>query len=384
MKHPFWLANSTLLILLIFIIFFIVFSRPTIPPRISFEPTEVRPPKKEISKIDVSKIYTNDLFNTYKQPLVPPKEPDLIKPMPQPPSPKFPTMPIAAPPKFLEPLKINLRGIIVATNEHMNIAIIEDVKEKKAKNYKVGETIEDGQLIRILKNKIILIRSNGQQETLYVSKHDAQIEQLLMPQDNWGSIIKKISANQFEINKDLFIERVRTLAQIIDMLNLTTVYSQGKSIGCRIGKLEKNSLGQALGLMQGDIIQKINDIPATNTPSRFEIYKIILKLNHNDTIVVELLRKNMPITMRYTLKKIQTEQASVKLPDKEVISLIDEKNQKQVEEEKRKIKTEQQRFAPTVRELEKKEKQDMLKMSQRTVSNRRHGRGILSSNIEQP
>ena len=161
MKHPFWLANSTLLICLLLTAVFIFFSRPKLPLRVSFEPTEIRPIKQEIVKIDLSKIYTNDLFDAYKQPLPPIEQPDYGKPMPPPPTPKLPPMPAKPPLKFLEPLKITLRGIIVGTDERLNIAVIENTKEGKAKNYRVADMIDDAQLIRILKNKIIHIRSNG-------------------------------------------------------------------------------------------------------------------------------------------------------------------------------------------------------------------------------
>jgi type II secretion system protein C len=378
MKHPFWLANSTLLLLVLLVIGFIFFSRPKIPPRVSFEPAEgLKPAKQEIVKIDLSKIYTNDLFGTYRQPLPPPKEPDLLKPMPQPPIPKLPSKPPSTAPKFLEPLKINLRGIIVAHDEHMNIAIIEDTQTLVAQNYKMGDMITDAQLIRILKNKIILIRSNGQQETLYVSTHDAEIEQLLLPEGNWNELIKKIAENSYEIDPEAFVDRVRNLAQFINQLNLTTVYRKGQSIGCRVGTIEKNSLGHALGLKQGDLIKTINQMPATDTKNRFEIYKNILNMKNGDSISIDLVRKNQPLLMQYKLEKI--ERVAPKPPAEATPTLpgIEVKSAQEIEEEKRKILEQKYRFAPTAEQLEKKEKQAMLKMSQRNA--RRQSRGILSN-----
>lgn len=384
MKHPFWLVNSTLLLFFVGIVLFVFFSWQSPTIRVSFEPSaEIKPVKKELAKIDLSKIYSNDLFNTYIQPLPPPKEPDYTQPIPQPPIPKFPTMPATPPIKFLEPLKINLRGIIVATDERMNIAVIEDAKAGTAKNYKIGDILEDAQLIRILKNKIILIRSNGQQETLYVSQHDAELEQLLLPINNWSSIVKKTSENMYTIDPELFVEKIRNLAQLIDSLNLTTVYHQGESIGCRIGKLEKNSLGTALGLTQGDIIQSINNIPATNTDNRFEIYKSILHMEQGSKFTAVILRKNQPIFINYALAKIEG-MTEVPTPTelRPVTIKSDEKTSEQLEQERRKILEEKYRFAPTAEELQKKEKQAMLKMSQKNAKIReRKNRGALLNNV---
>lgn len=382
MKHPFWLANSTLLVCLLLTAVFIFFSRPKLPLRVPFEPTDIRPIKQEIAKIDLSKIYTNDLFDTYKQPLPPIEEPTYGKPMPPPPTLKLPPMPAKPPLKFLEPLKIILRGIIVGTDERLNIAVIEGIQEGTAKNYRVADMIEDAQLIRILKNKIILIRSNGQQETLYVTQHDAELEQLLMPDNNWSSIIKKTDENSYAIDPDMFIERIHSLAQFIDVLNLTTVYRQGKSFGCRIGKLEQNSLGLALGLLQGDIVERINDIPATKTTSRFEIYKAITSMQPGDIITLTITRKKQLMSLQYNLEKFEvttpiatfTEIQPALLPPAET------KTPQEIEEEKRKILEQKYRFAPTAEELQKNEKQAMLKMSQRA---HRQGRGTLMNNVQQ-
>ena len=385
MRHPFWLVNSTLLFSFIGVLLFIIFSWQRQPVRVSFEPgPEVKPIKKDITKIDLSKIYTNDLFNTYIQPTKPIEQPDTVKPIPQPPSPKPPSIPATPPIKFLEPLKINLRGIIIATDERMNIAVIEDAKAGKAKNYKIGNMIEDAQLIRILKNKIILIRSNGQQETLYVSQHDAELEQLLLPDNNWTFIVKKISENNYTIDPELFVEKIRNLAQFIDSLNLITVYSKGQSIGCRVSKLMQNSLGVALGLVSSDIIQAINSIKPTDTNNRFEIYKSILAMNLGDIITVNLTRKGSPLAITYKLEKLDsTSQMATPTGVQSIFIKHDEKTPQQIEQEKKKILEDKYRFAPTAEELQKKEKQAMLKMSQRNNTLRnRQSRGALLGNVK--
>jgi type II secretion system protein C len=382
MKHPFWLTNSALLVFLLLTVVFVFLSRPKAPERSPFEPTEIRPIKQEMAKIDLSKIYTNDLFDTYKQPLPPIGEPTYGKPMPLPPKPALPPMPAKQPLKFLEPLKITLRGIMVSSDERLNVAIIEGTKEATPKNYKVGDTLEDAQLIRILKNKIILIRSNGQQETLYVTQHDAELEQLLMPNNNWSLIIKRIDENSYTLDPDLFIERIHSLAQCIDALNLTTVYRQGKSFGCRIGALEKNSLGIALGLAQGDIIERINDIPATDTSSRFTIYKMITAMKPSDIITLNVIRKNQPLSIQYRLEKFEATTPLTTFTEMQALSPMlqpEIKTPQEIDEEKRKILEQKYRFAPTAEELQKNEKQAMLKMSQRA---HRPNRGALMNNVQ--
>ncbi len=363
MKHPWWLVNSVLLIIFIIVLIFIFFAQQKIPVRVSFEPSEVKPLKKELPKIDLSKIYTNDLFDTYQSPVIPSgQEAELIKSVPKPPKPEEGRLPVRQPPHFLEPLQINLKGIIVGNDESLDIAIIENTKEALSKNYKIGDKIEDAQLMRIFKNKILLVRSNGQQETLYVNPHDAEMEQLLSPLNNWSTIIQKDSDNVYKIDPDLFIERVKNLAQFIDMLNLTTVYQRGLSIGCRVGKMQTGSPGIALGLMPGDIIEQINGISAAETQTRFEIYKTIMDMNIGDTIAVKLRRKNTPLTITYQLEKLEQPQKApvVNIQQPEQPAQEAQPTETDINEIKVALAQQKNHFAPTMHELHKKEKQAMI------------------------
>ena len=134
MKHPFWLLNDALLVLFLVIIGFIIFAAPSLPKRVSLKPEyEAKPPKKDVSGLDLSKIYMNDIFGTYQQ-TTPPSAPAESKTaMPEPPMPEPVRVPLATPPRFLEPLQITLKGIITLNNETENIAIIQDNKTKYGK-----------------------------------------------------------------------------------------------------------------------------------------------------------------------------------------------------------------------------------------------------------
>jgi len=359
MKHPFWLVNSILLLLFLTMLGFIFFSKPKKIKKVHFIPEEVKPLKKVLPKIDLSKIYMNDLFDTFQEPVLPEKPIAPPKPLPEAPSAKQPQLPQRVAPQFLEPLKITLRGIMVTGNDETNVAVIEDNLTKKSQNYHLGDTIQDAQVIRLLKNKVILIRSNGQQETLYVNKHDAELEALLAPKKQWDSIVVKEDVDAYIIDPKAFVGYIRSLAQFIDMLSLTTVYRQGESIGCRVGSISKESLASALGLQSGDIIIKINNIPATDTKNRFEIYQQVIASNLGDSIAVNFLRHNLPFDLTYTLSGIKEESISAKKVQTE------QKMYHEIEEEKKKLLQEQHKFAPTARELEKEHKQNIIEQNRK-------------------
>ena len=243
-----------------------------------------------------------------------------------------------------------------------------DNRTSKQTNYKVGDEIEDSQIIKILKNKVILVRSNGQQEILYVRQEDAKYDNQVV---NIKDIVKKISDDNYLIDSTKFVSYVKNVGDFIELFSLATAYKQGQIIGSRIGRLDAASLGLEMGLLPGDIIIKINDVSADNTNNRFNIYKKIISMNENDIITVEISRNGNPIKINYKinnfnkknteLKKIQDNKSGeiIKLGNTE--DTADETGNP--EKEKIKILKEKYEFAPTMQEIKLREKQNILKQN---------------------
>lgn len=177
MKYPLWILNSSLLFFTLLVLCFAFVSRQRVPVRESIVPEEAAPLfDQESLKINIAKIYENDLFGTYVKEMPTPTEDQKVgEALPPPPTPKAPVTPEIPRPQFLDPLNISLKGIIVFVHDSSkNRAIIENNQTKQEASYQLGNNIEDAQLIRILSNKVIFLRSNGQQEVLYLKERDAQ------------------------------------------------------------------------------------------------------------------------------------------------------------------------------------------------------------------
>jgi len=278
--------------------YFIFFTDVKITKVIPITPAEIVTDNENANiNRDLSLIYTNDLFNT-NSPIPSKLNPDHeVNAFPEPP---VLTSPGALPPvqpQFLEPLEITLTGIMTFGNNLENIAIVTDNNTNEEFNYKIGDNFQDAQIVNIYKNKVLIIRSNGQQETLYLYQNQAEKE-LKTLEPNWQKVIKSLDNNIYEINLNKFVSKVHSLGYLIELLSLTTAFKQGETIGCRIGSAGRNSLGAALGLKVGDIITTISDIETKTTQDRFEIYQKLLT-NSNNKIIVKLLRDNQNLDITY-------------------------------------------------------------------------------------
>lgn len=355
MKHPFWIVNSSLGLIFILALLFMAVSRVSIPEREDIEPIHYSKIKREKNlQINISKIYESDLFGTYKPTSAVDQQ---EKPeFPEPPQPQAVEIPELPKPQFLEPIDITLRGIfVVSSDASKNSAIIMDNKTKKEARYHVGDKISDAQLIRIFGNKTILLRSNGQQEVLYLREQDAKLDASYALLESWETVIKPIGGFSYLVDPQSFTMRIQDLAQFIEMLRLITAYKQGVSIGCRVGRLDDKSVGIALGLQAGDIIMTVNDIPATTMENRLAIYKDVIKKEVDDTIKVVILRNKEEYAFEYILKDFGMTEGQTKLTPTAQFSL-----QKIQQEEKLKILQQKNDFAPTIEEIRKREKKNMM------------------------
>lgn len=361
MKSPLWIINSILALFLIIIVGYIVFSSKEIPKFVSLRSITTQPTEETGKKLDegfLKVIYEdNDLFGTFvPKRIEAEKAQEAITPPPTPPRPK-PLMPLPVPTvNFMEPLNVSVTGIIMSTNEADNQVIIADNATKQEKLYRVGDKILDAHILRIFSNKVLFIRANGQQETLYVNATEAKAEIKQLQEIAWDKIVRKQADGSYLVSPKAITAHINSLAQFIDTLDMTTVFSKGISVGVRIGKINRNSIGFALGLIPGDIITLVNGIPPTTTDNRVEIYNKIRALKADQPVKIELLRGRIQVAITYNFEAEKTEgkpKYTDEIPQKQAAP-------DEITEEKAKLMKEKYRFNSTVQDLKKRDRLAMM------------------------
>lgn len=332
MRQPVWIVNSALAALLLFTVLIVLLTR-TKPPRLaSIEPTGYEKPiKKQIPETVIAKIYENDLFGTYQKPIIQPaQEKPITAQLPAPPNAIATVIPQLPQPQFLEPLQLTVKGVIIAGDDQKSRALIEQNKTKQEALYKIGDRIEDAQLMRVFKNRIVFIRSNGQEEILYLRERDAKDSPLTPRTDRWDGVIKK-SGNEYIVDPAAFVAQIPSLASLISELDMLTVYRKGKPVGLRIGNIEADSVGPQLGLQAGDIIMKIDGHSVADLSQRLALYQKVISLPSDSTVNVTLARYKRPVTISYMLAplgKKATFAAKVEEPAKTEEDILNEKEPK--------------------------------------------------------
>ena len=130
---------------------------------------------------------------------------------------------------------------------------------------------------------------------------DAQAEIKAMQDVSWTDVVQMQRPNSYLVNPTTFASRIISLANLIEMLDMTTAYTNNKSVGIRIGNMEPQSIGYALGFIPGDVITKVVNLAPTTTAQRMKIYNNIIQLPMGSDVPVQFLRKEQLLTYTYRL-----------------------------------------------------------------------------------
>lgn len=380
MRQPLWVINASLLCILLVSELIFLMIQTSIPRRVSLVPGAIKPQEKKIAiEVDIKNIYEgNDLFGTYV-----PDVPTLAKgvassqipAIPLPPAAIPLDIPIEKPPVFIAPIAATLKGIIYLHDDsEQSIAILQFKDSKKEHNYKVGEMIQDAQILKIFPNRIIVVRSNGQQETLYLRNQDLEKDFAQEMHKDTDVLMITLKDNKRYVPLESFLKQIQSLGQFMDVLGLTTVYKQGKNVGCRVGTATKDSLGGKLGFEHDDLIKKIDSIAIVDLNSRLEVYDHIIEKKIGDEISVEIERNDHPLKMIFVLseeaKAKQKLSASAKQGAKG--QGIKDETAYSVEQQKQKILAQRVKLAPTAHQIQMAEQKKLIEARKKNMLSRGH------------
>lgn len=299
MKKPLWLLNLLLLFILLLSIIFAINTRVNLPSTTKTKVGKDVAQQKKQPGLDKNIILANDMFQTISSPIEKPKPKIKELPtLPTPPRKISVVIPRISKPKILDPLPIKATGIVYFGDPQSDSVFILNTRTKSEARYKLSDQVEDAQIIRILSNKVVLLRSNGQQEILYLVQPEQENES---PSEK-GEFSKVIGGNVYEIDIDNFAKEVPDLNKLIFTFDARNGLYENKIVGIRIGNVDENKLAQSLGIITNDMIEKVNGLSVDTTDNRIKAYESVAAMKPNQEVAVQIKRNNKNIELKYKLK----------------------------------------------------------------------------------
>ncbi len=200
---------------------------------------------------------------------------------------------------------LKLRG--VASSEGTDFAVFENVTSGEQNVFAVGEKVFDGP-------KLVSVDAEGADVLLRGRKRRYEIEE-----DHAGDAdrqgrrsggqksqkkgeaagVKKTGEGAYLVDRREVEHAVANLNEVITQARAVPVLQEGKSAGFKLFSIRPNSIFQKIGLIDGDIVQRVNDTELTD-PSK--AVGLLEEIQSMDQVRVNFVRSGKQQTFTYTIR----------------------------------------------------------------------------------
>ncbi|HET8724276.1 MAG TPA: type II secretion system protein GspC [Anaeromyxobacteraceae bacterium] len=287
--------------------------RPT--PRVGESSAPVASAAPAFASLDVDRLYP---LIGLKPPPVPVKGDEPAAPPP----PKT-CSDLMAPPVATS-LRAQLVAGIVTEKPAWSTAVVIDTTNRQTRSYAIGEEIQGAKLLSV--ERILDERdSTGRGfRVVAIVCHDGRKEYIDFdtgggggapppPAPNVGVApvpppataaapdpdgVKKTADNKYEVKKSLLDGTLSNLNSVATQARIVPSFKNGVANGFKVFSIQPNSFYSAIGVENGDVIQKINGYEINSPDKALEIYQKLREARH---VTVDLERNGQVIRKEYNV-----------------------------------------------------------------------------------
>ncbi len=201
--------------------------------------------------------------------------------------------PVVDPAKDLEVTELNIKlwGTVTGKTA-LKYAVIEapGANQRREQHlYREGDRVETALIEKILDNKIIL-SNQGQRQVLRMEKFllGARRGPVRRAAVTGRPVYRRT------ISRSVIDNATQNFDQLIGQAQIKPING-----GMQIATLQSGSILRRLGLRKGDVVTSVNDRAIRSMDDTMNIYR---DLQNGNTISIQLLRRNRPLTYQYNVK----------------------------------------------------------------------------------
>jgi len=175
-------------------------------------------------------------------------------------------------------------------------AVLADTTNQQA-FYRRGEKLSDGaQLVKVSRDKVTLKRADGSTVDIQLVD-DTKIVNIAKAVP--GSGVRKLSDGKYMVDQREVASSTENLNQILTQARALPFIEQGKTVGFRISEIVPGSIYEKIGLVNGDVIQRVNAQDVDDPGKFFQLYQ---GLKDEKQVSIDLLRNGQRQTVNYDIR----------------------------------------------------------------------------------
>lgn len=110
--------------------------------------------------------------------------------------------------------------------------------------------------------------------------------------------VRSVGANRYEVDRKVIDSTLGDLNQIATQARIVPSFKNGVANGFKLFSIQPASLYSAIGVENGDVIQRVNGYEINSPEKALELYQ---KLRESSHVTIELERNGQPIRKEYNI-----------------------------------------------------------------------------------
>ena len=110
--------------------------------------------------------------------------------------------------------------------------------------------------------------------------------------------MKKLADNRYEVKKKFIDDTLSNLNNIATQARIVPSFKNGVANGFKLFSIQPGSLYSAIGVENGDVIQRINGYEMNSPDKALEVYQ---KLRESPHITIEIERNGQVVRKEYNV-----------------------------------------------------------------------------------
>ena len=180
--------------------------------------------------------------------------------------------------------------------EFFSGAVLADATNQQA-FYRLGQKLPDGsQIVKVKREQVTLKRADGSSVEIQIVD-DTKIVNVAKAVP--GSGVKKVGEGRFMVDQREIASSTENLSQVLTQARALPYIEAGKTVGFRISEIVPGSIYEKIGLVNGDVVQRVNSQEVDDPGKFFQLYQ---GLKDEKRISIDLLRNGQRQSLNYDVR----------------------------------------------------------------------------------
>ncbi|HSP20216.1 MAG TPA: type II secretion system protein GspC [Myxococcaceae bacterium] len=204
-------------------------------------------------------------------------------------------------------LRVKLLGTLVSTLPGWSIGSVLDMSNQKSSTVMVGDRVQNAEVLSIQRDRVI-IANNGRREYIGAEAGDgapapppiATTRPVGEPGgQGYGAGIRALDENNYEIPRTEVDRALANLNDLAMQARIVPAFKDGQAEGFKLFSIRPDSLYSKIGIVNGDVIKRINGFEMNSPEKALEVYT---KLKDANRIDIEVDRNGSTLRKTYNVR----------------------------------------------------------------------------------